>query len=464
MKTDEFLTRYQSGQRNFSSLDLRDVFITNYFPGRECLVLPELADKIEFQGEIDFSRADLSQAVINNLCLRNSDFSYSNLTKCDFRHCSLGRANFSHANLAQANLKSCGLYGANFSSANLANTNLSHSYLASANFSNANLANADLSHSNFYKTDFTGVDLSSANLEGTGLLNANLTNAINVPEWIFSNTAPVPKNNPSGELVHTLRSLTEGKNYHSEGSYPIDVVFWNTKAIGNFQLEELLVRFHHLEVIELEKFWQDISTDNPTLEQQYIRVYQNTIKPLKKYLDSLKEYKLISQTLCEYCSDVEAYILVAQTKLGDWLAISLQFQRYLELEEVWSSPVFEIKDTAIAKPEYREFITTLENTIETTKQELPKEGNGAEYIDGLIWNLAADRDLAIQNTLMETRHFKIETCSPVTMFGEQENTLLTKNLIDKRIYYVGSVHIHIYLVGQTVSQDWIVMHTEVIWT
>jgi uncharacterized protein YjbI with pentapeptide repeats len=126
----------------------------------------------------DFSKLDLSGAVVPQSSFKGTNFSGANLTLAIFQDADLTGANLSKANLQQA-----ALYGAQIIGANLAGANLTKGKLVYANFKgsvlrDANFSNADLKFAELQQVDLRGANLTGADLTNANLANANLQNAI----------------------------------------------------------------------------------------------------------------------------------------------------------------------------------------------------------------------------------------------------------------------------------------------
>ena len=149
------------------------------------------------QGERDFAHLDLSGASLTGANLRNINLTGANLTGANLSWSNLNHANFSGACLHQANLHSATLHNANFDRAilsratfskvdlrlaTLQETDLNWADLAGADLSGANLQKAQLNQTNLEQAKLNnailiGAELMEANLCRVSLIGANLTNA-----------------------------------------------------------------------------------------------------------------------------------------------------------------------------------------------------------------------------------------------------------------------------------------------
>ncbi len=126
---------------------------------------------------VNLSGANLSSADLREAKLRQANLSRANLGSANLRGASLTAANLEGANLHGADLSRADLTGANLRDVELRQANLSCINLSGANLSGANLRWADLSGANLRWADLSDSKLSGANLIGADLSNANLLNS-----------------------------------------------------------------------------------------------------------------------------------------------------------------------------------------------------------------------------------------------------------------------------------------------
>ena len=101
MDAKELVSRYDIGEREFESTNLKDCWLS-------WANLPK----------INFRRAGLELSILEGVNLVNADLTEANLTRVD-----LTVANLAHANLQGANLEGADLRGANLSHANMTDAN-----------------------------------------------------------------------------------------------------------------------------------------------------------------------------------------------------------------------------------------------------------------------------------------------------------------------------------------------------
>ncbi|MCL1473149.1 pentapeptide repeat-containing protein [Argonema antarcticum] len=240
MEVEEFITKYEAGERNFAAANLTEANLSGLnlsganFSGANLSVanlsganlysanLSHAKLNVARLSGANLTKANLNRAVLNvaNLIradlggaeliqaaliraeliraeLSRANLTGANLTSADLREAKLRQANLSRANLSGANLRGASLTAANLEGANLHGSdlsradltganlrdaelrqaNLSCTNLSGANLSGANLRWVDLSGANLRWADLSDAKLSGANLIGADLSNANLLNA-----------------------------------------------------------------------------------------------------------------------------------------------------------------------------------------------------------------------------------------------------------------------------------------------
>ncbi|MEH2393544.1 MAG: pentapeptide repeat-containing protein [Nostoc sp.] len=98
-------------------------------------------------GKRDFSKAELSDADLQNINLKGSDLSYADLSEANLSGANLRGTDLSFADLSQANLKDTDLRGTLLMSANL----------CQADLKGANLEKADYDRNTHFPQDFDPV-------------------------------------------------------------------------------------------------------------------------------------------------------------------------------------------------------------------------------------------------------------------------------------------------------------------
>ena len=151
---------------------------------------------------INFRKAILKQANLNNTDLSKAQLNNADLEKANLLGANLSSTNFQGANLDFAILKaiinrqtimadkylkiyeivnhtgeSKNFTGIDLSNSNLFKADLSNAELGNAKLNNANLNSANLSNAYLHKADLTGANLQNADLTNTYFSQANLTSA-----------------------------------------------------------------------------------------------------------------------------------------------------------------------------------------------------------------------------------------------------------------------------------------------
>ena len=125
----------------------------------------------------NLSKADLSGANLSGAYIQSANLSEAYLKDADLSGADLHFANLSWAYLKDADLSKADLSGANLSETSLSGADLSGACLPKANLSEARLSKINLSGANIQNANLSEVDLSGDNLSGACLQKANLSEA-----------------------------------------------------------------------------------------------------------------------------------------------------------------------------------------------------------------------------------------------------------------------------------------------
>ncbi|MEM9276501.1 MAG: pentapeptide repeat-containing protein [Cyanobacteria bacterium P01_F01_bin.143] len=120
---EEIIKRYKTGERNFTGIELKNTVISD-----TCFM------------DVDFSRVNLWECLLEIDYLVNVSFAYANLEWTSFS-ASLINCNFSNANLRGSGLKRARLIGVDLTSADLSGADLRGTKLIGCNLRNADLSN-----------------------------------------------------------------------------------------------------------------------------------------------------------------------------------------------------------------------------------------------------------------------------------------------------------------------------------
>ncbi|MBN3899822.1 MAG: pentapeptide repeat-containing protein [Nostoc sp. NOS(2021)] len=193
---DETIRRYETGERNFTGLVLRNAVI-NY----TCFM------------DVNFTSADLQGCFFKGI-LVNTSFSYANLEGAAF-YSPLINCNLSNANLREANLRGVDLTGVDLTSA-----------------------------------DLTFADLSAAKLVGANLRNADLTGIKTTESTIFCNTTiPDGRIETNSPKVIDAQELLKG---YADGERDFRDIFLHRVDLSGVNLQSINLCGAHLSYVNLQ--------------------------------------------------------------------------------------------------------------------------------------------------------------------------------------------------------------------
>jgi uncharacterized protein YjbI with pentapeptide repeats len=384
----------------------------------------------------------------------------------------LAGTDFSNADLRQTNLQGLDLSGKNFIKANLLNADLTGSnltgadlsgaILAKVNFTNANLTDVNLTNTYLGGTNFSGANLQGVQFEGTSFFYANCGEALNIPSSILS-MSMVPADHPDTELVNSIISITEGLHCNSEKDDPYDVFFWDVAKKGVFTLEKLLHSTAYLKSVSSFSDLQQINSHTERLISAY-RVLTDSVKGLLK---DVQIYQFATESLRDV-SHVLPYIVIGRTQSADWFGISTKVSLAMQVE---TQKKFYTYDEAVAKPENQRLIAAFDKVLCKVNEMLPD----SEATDEIVWDLASSRESMLQNLLLKTKHFAIKDTEGCDYLFQEDipdeedrrksfSQIVLDNLLDIRVYFIGSSNVDLFLLGQTINQEWVGIRTGVTWT
>lgn len=437
---------------NLNNVDLSNKNLTNASLNNASLI------------RINFSRANLRKVNFSNAVLSYANFSEADLKEANFNEANLDVADFTGANLASAILSGTKLVSANFSNANLNQANLKNAHLNAANMTNANLDAANLSFTNLKRTNFKNVNLSTVNLNGAKLSHADVSEALGIPDSKLSFSSPLPQANSA--LINELRETAAGLFHNSEGGHPYEIFLWDVATKGKFSFESLLLSIGNLKAIDINDFFINISNTNLNDTEKLARAYNYLLTQIQSHINNVELYELRTESL-ENSSSVMLYILLANTKSGDWLGISTIANFG---QQGKSSSFFRVKDNAINKSQNIELVQILNNITSEINYLLPR----SEATEGLVWEMGENREFVFQNLLISTKHLTIDEyredffqqeCDD-DVFGPRQSLadVVETNLTNLSLYRLGASRIDFYLMGEAENKDWIGIRTEVTWT
>lgn len=127
--------------------------------------------------ETDFSKENLSKAILLDANLENADLSFADLSEANLIDANLRNANLSYANLQGTILQSCNLSEARLEYAKMSGANLENSNLQGAILAEADLSRTKIHGANLDEVDFTGATLNDVNFTSISLRNTILRNS-----------------------------------------------------------------------------------------------------------------------------------------------------------------------------------------------------------------------------------------------------------------------------------------------
>ncbi|MGB3403243.1 MAG: pentapeptide repeat-containing protein [Microcoleaceae cyanobacterium] len=403
------------------------------------------------------------------------DFTNLDLSGLDLTDINLEGADLTGANLSGACIESANLAATNLTRSNLSNTKLYWTDLKDANLTNANLTNVEFEETNFERANLQGIQF-----EGTSFISCNLFEAKNIPSPVFSPLF-IPTDHPDIDLVNSIHSVTEGLLCNSEFYYPYDIFLWNTVIRGELTLEKLLKEMGYLKLTSFPSL-QLVEFD----DEEIARDYQVLFDKIQEVLSDIEIYKFETRDIKNNYPDCTAlYIIIGRTAVGDWFSATIthgELCLYTGTGDHFGgdtgiSIVTEISEAltkdeaAMTKAEHLNLISAVEKA-------------DAE-IEQLVWSLAEDRDLMLHKLLLAADIFLIRGMEDYNrviqkdfyeekiLDGkkkiEQEKReafaqLVLNNLSNIRVCFVGECDIDVYLIGQTANQDWLCIHTGLMWT
>ncbi len=381
-----------------------------------------------------------------------------------------GERDFSGIEIRDADLSNISLYGAILHKAKLINVNLSKARLwkadlSEADLSDANLTEANLTEANLRNAILTNTDLKFTELIGADLTGTNIQAAINVASHHL--LLVDESNNANTELVAEIRDLTRGlhNNHNTECSHPYDVFMWDTASRGDFTLEKFLEAAGFLVEVDSIDF---LDNTFPVQEFSFI------LEKIKPYIVEREYYYLkIGIGWLEY---EPLPILIGKTKIGDWIGLC----PFVDIERGGREPLGRIEDNASKKIEHASIVSILE-TFDTVT--IFEKEEFYYYLECMAWELAETRDNLLHNLLKSSNmmHFYDDyedgDFGTEGFFGENDeddennysesynrnqrlSNIVKNHFKDIKIYWVGDVEVHIYIVGKIETGDWVGIHNK----
>ena len=167
---EEFLRRYNEGERDFTGINLAGVDLSGQRLGSHInLSGANLKDanlsNINLGG-VNLSKANLKRAKLTEAILTSTNLEQAKLIRSDLRYANLTFANLSKVQLCNTDISKIKISKeTNFTEANLSQSNLNGLNLREVKLMQANLINADLSNTNLLWTNLTGAKLNGVKLQ-----------------------------------------------------------------------------------------------------------------------------------------------------------------------------------------------------------------------------------------------------------------------------------------------------------
>ena len=169
----------KSGQENFSG-DSEHLHIIksgvgewNKWRKENPKIVPDLTGAV--LTEANLNSADLHNAILNNIDLKEAVLDWANLEGASLRYAMLKEASFNGTKLEGADMTGANLKEVSLSGLNLQNTILKNADLKEADLSMTDFRNSDLSYANMGEADLRKADLRDANIKGTNISEAKLS-------------------------------------------------------------------------------------------------------------------------------------------------------------------------------------------------------------------------------------------------------------------------------------------------
>ncbi|MEG3438242.1 pentapeptide repeat-containing protein [Pannus brasiliensis CCIBt3594] len=203
-------------------------------------------------GERQFSSVQLRGADLRGVNLGNADLSGADLSKANLREVNLSGANLAGAFLNEADLTSANLEGANLQGASLIKAYLIKTNLRSANLSGAYLTGAYLTKSNLARANVSGAYLNGIQLTGADLTEACYDRATRFDPHFDPRKMGLQNASASGETESRSKTTGNARAIPNPAApaAPVPEVSRTASAepetFPNPSVEKLLDTFNHL--------------------------------------------------------------------------------------------------------------------------------------------------------------------------------------------------------------------------
>jgi hypothetical protein len=270
------------------------------------------------------------------------------------------------------------------------------------------------------------------------------------------------------QLVLSLEKQIEGLLFESEGSYPLKV-FFRDANLGEFTVGGLLQSIGYLNLVSLEQFHRDMSSNLPDLAHKY----EEIANLMRSKLSCFEIYQIKTEDLAFqnsfYPGISSFYIIVGKTECGNYLGLSTKLNPYVGRD---FDPSLLIARDIVDDPELALLnsllLQTLENYIfpeELDESTLRNRGllEKLSPLDSTLYPFASftweftTQKGALLDLLLDSIGF-VETTvldERLIMFDKQSYfermsalfKLLSQNLMSIRVYRIGVIQNDIYILG-----------------
>jgi uncharacterized protein YjbI with pentapeptide repeats len=252
MNAEEFLKRYEEGERNFSGADLRGA---------------KLGHAV-FQ-DVDLSNSNLENVDLSWSELGSVDFSGSNLRNiylegAQWYRLRIREADMSGARLDHTNIENCDLTASTFNSIRAFQSCMDECDLANSIF-----RNADLHEFSFRKSNLVNSDMSGAVLADLGWYQANFSN-VNLSQcFVVACLANVSLENTDLRESILYLSAEEFSRLNLEGSNWAGAIYYNRR--GRFLNSENVDFSSVIQVTSKDEVESlDLSAYNPRIVEEFL--------------------------------------------------------------------------------------------------------------------------------------------------------------------------------------------------
>jgi uncharacterized protein YjbI with pentapeptide repeats len=252
MNAEEFLTRYEQGERNFSGADLRDAKL-----GHAVFQDVDLSNS-------NLENVDLSWSELGSVDLSGSNLRNIYLEGAQWYRLRIRAADMSGARLDHTNIENCDLTASIFNSIRAFQSCMDECDLADATF-----RDADLHEFSFRKSNLTNSDMSGAVLADLGWYQANFSNVNLSRCLVIARLADVSLENADLRQSILYLDAEEFSGLNLEGSDWTGAIYYNRRGrfvnSGNVDFSGIIQVTSKDELEHL-----DLSAYNPRIVEEFV--------------------------------------------------------------------------------------------------------------------------------------------------------------------------------------------------